>query len=81
MYICLSVIFFGSHVFGMQTQIAGHLILRTAGKLRAEINRNPAYNVHSVGQLCSMQEMSSRKSAEEIQPASYRKRLEMGRPI
>jgi IS5 family transposase len=45
------------HVFGMQTQMAGNLILRTVGRLRAEVKiglRNLAYNMHRVGQLCPM---------------------------
>lgn len=40
------------HVFGMQAQLAGTLILRTAGILRAEIKiglRNLAYNMHRFG--------------------------------
>ena len=40
------------HVFGMQTQLAGYLILRTIGKLRAEVKiglRNMAYNLHRLG--------------------------------
>lgn len=40
------------HVFGMQAQIAGNLILRTVGRLRAEVKiglRNLAYNIHRVG--------------------------------
>jgi len=40
------------HVFGMQTQLAGTLILRTVGILRAEIKigmRNLAYNMHRFG--------------------------------
>jgi IS5 family transposase len=45
------------HVFGMQTQLAGNLILRTVGRLRAEVKiglRNLAYNMHRAGQLCPM---------------------------
>jgi len=40
------------HVFGIQAQIAGNLILRTIGKVRAEIKiglRNLAYNIHRLG--------------------------------
>lgn len=40
------------HVFGIQAQIAGNLILRTIGKARAEVKiglRNLAYNMHRLG--------------------------------
>ncbi len=40
------------HVFGIQVQIAGNLILRTIGKARAEVKiglRNLAYNIHRLG--------------------------------
>lgn len=40
------------HVFGIQTQKAGNLILRTVGKIRAEVKiglRNLAYNVYCAG--------------------------------
>jgi len=40
------------HVFGIQAQIAGNLILRTVGKARAEVKiglRNLAYNMHRLG--------------------------------
>jgi len=40
------------HVFGIQTQIAGNLILRTIGKVRAVVNiglRNLAYNMYRCG--------------------------------
>lgn len=40
------------HVFGMQTQIAGNLILRTVGKVRAAVKiglRNLAYNMYRCG--------------------------------
>jgi IS5 family transposase len=40
------------HVFGIQVQIAGDLILRTIGKARAEVKiglRNLAYNMHRLG--------------------------------
>jgi len=42
------------HVFGVQAQIAGTMILRTIGKTRAEVKiglRNLAYNIHRLGQL------------------------------
>jgi len=37
------------HIFGVQVQMAGNLILRTIGKVRAEVKiglRNLAYNIH-----------------------------------
>jgi IS5 family transposase len=40
------------HVFGIQAQMAGTLLLRTIGKTRAEIKiglRNLAYNIHRIG--------------------------------
>ena len=40
------------HVFGVQTQIAGTLLLRTIGRARAEIKiglRNLVYNIHRLG--------------------------------
>lgn len=40
------------HVFGIQAQMAGNLILRTIGKVRAEVKiglRNLAYNIHRLG--------------------------------
>ena len=40
------------HVFGIQAQMAGSLILRTVGKARAEVKiglRNLAYNIHRLG--------------------------------
>ena len=40
------------HVFGIQAQIAGNLVLRTIGKLRAEVKiglRNLAYNAYWAG--------------------------------
>jgi IS5 family transposase len=40
------------HVFGIQAQIAGNLILRTIGTVRAEVKiglRNLAYNIHRLG--------------------------------
>ena len=40
------------HVFGIQTQMAGNLILRTIGTVRAEVKiglRNLAYNIHRLG--------------------------------
>jgi len=40
------------HVFGIQAQVAGNLILRTIGKARAEVKiglRNLAYNMHRLG--------------------------------
>ncbi len=42
------------HVFGVQVQIAGNLILRTIGIARAETKiglRNPAYNMHRLGKF------------------------------
>ena len=42
------------HVFGIQAQMAGTLLLRTIGKARAEIKlglRNLAYNIHRLGTL------------------------------
>ena len=46
------------HVFGIQAQKAGNLILRTIGKLRAEVKiglRNLAYNIHRVGRCMPAQ--------------------------
>lgn len=40
------------HVFGIQAQLAGNLVLRTVGRIRAEVKiglRNLAYNIHRVG--------------------------------
>lgn len=40
------------HVFGIQAQMAGNLILRTIGTVRAEVKiglRNLAYNIHRLG--------------------------------
>jgi transposase, IS5 family len=40
------------HVFGIQAQMAGNLILRTIGAFRAEVKiglRNLAYNIHRLG--------------------------------
>ena len=40
------------HVFGIQAQMAGNLILRTIGKVRADVKiglRNLAYNIHRLG--------------------------------
>jgi len=40
------------HVFGVQAQMAGTLLLRTIGKARAEVKiglRNLAYNIHRLG--------------------------------
>ncbi len=40
------------HVFGIQAQLAGNLIIRTVGRIRAEVKiglRNLAYNIHRVG--------------------------------
>jgi len=42
------------HVFGIQAQIAGTLLLRTIGKARAEVKiglRNLAYNIHRLSRL------------------------------
>lgn len=42
------------HVFGMQAQMAGTLLLRTIGKARAEVKiglRNLAYNIHRLGSI------------------------------
>lgn len=42
------------HVFGVQAQIAGTLLLRTIGKTRAEVKiglRNLAYNIHRLGSI------------------------------
>lgn len=42
------------HVFGIQAQIAGNMILRTIGRTRAEVKiglRNLAYNMHRLGRL------------------------------
>ena len=44
------------HVFGVQAQMAGTLLLRTIGKARAEVKiglRNLAYNIHRMGILAS----------------------------
>jgi IS5 family transposase len=45
------------HVFGVQAQIAGNLILRTIGKVRAEVKiglRNLSYNIYRSGKLMSV---------------------------
>lgn len=45
------------HVFGVQTKVAGNLILRTIGKIRAEVKiglRNLSYNIHRSGKLMSV---------------------------
>lgn len=42
------------HVFGIQTQMAGTLLMRTIGKARAEVKiglRNLAYNMHRLGRI------------------------------
>jgi len=42
------------HVFGVQAQMAGTLLLRTIGKARAEVKiglRNLAYNIHRLGSI------------------------------
>jgi len=45
------------HIFGVQAQMAGRLIIRTVGKVRAEIKiglRNLAYNMYRLGTLEAM---------------------------
>lgn len=45
------------HVFGVQTKVSGNLILRTIGKIRAEVKiglRNLSYNIHRSGKLMSV---------------------------
>jgi IS5 family transposase len=47
------------HVFGIQAQMAGNLILRTIGKVRAEVKiglRNLAYNIHRLGRFMPVTE-------------------------
>ncbi len=47
------------HVFGIQTQIAGNLILRTIGKVRAVVKiglRNLAYNMYRLGRCMPVKE-------------------------
>jgi len=42
------------HVFGIQAQMAGTLLLRTIGNVRAEVKiglRNLAYNIHRLGRI------------------------------
>ena len=42
------------HVFGIQAQMAGNLLLRTIGKARADVKiglRNLAYNIHRLGRI------------------------------